>query len=35
MFGIAQDCPGNGQGESLDEAFFRALLEMALESMDY
>jgi Fe-S-cluster containining protein len=35
VFGIDAGCTGNGQGESLDEEFFRALLRMALKSMDY
>jgi len=35
VFGNDVDCPGNDQGESLDEEFFGALLRMALESMDY
>jgi Fe-S-cluster containining protein len=35
VFGVEKDCPGNGQGDYLEENFFRALLKMALESMDY
>ena len=35
VFGVDAGCTGNGQGESLDEEFFRALLRMALKSMDY
>ena len=35
VFGIDKDCPGNGQGEYLEEGFFKTLLEMALESRDY
>jgi Fe-S-cluster containining protein len=35
VFGVDKDCPGNGHGDFLNEAFFRALLRMALESMDY
>lgn len=35
VFGIDADCPGNGHGENLDEDFFRALMSMALGSMDY
>ncbi|MCW4050861.1 MAG: YkgJ family cysteine cluster protein [Candidatus Bathyarchaeota archaeon] len=35
VFGVNHDCPGKGQGESLDEEFFRGLLEYALKQMDY
>ena len=35
VFGVDKDCPGNGQGDYLEDGFFRALLKMALESMDY
>lgn len=35
VFGIDGDCPGQGNGKLLDEEFFRKLLQMALESMDY
>ncbi len=35
MFGVDEDCPGRGKGELLDEDFFRDLLQMALEAMDY
>ena len=35
VFGIDVDCPGNDQGDYLEEDFFRALLRTALESMDY
>ncbi len=35
VFGVDKDCPGNSQGDYLEDGFFRALLKMALESMDY
>ncbi len=35
MFGIDADCPGRGEGDVLGEDFFRGLLTMALDSMDY
>lgn len=35
VFGVDTDCPGQGKGEALDEDFFRSLLKMALETMDY
>lgn len=35
VFGVDVDCPGQGDGDQLDESFFRELLQMALESMDY
>jgi Fe-S-cluster containining protein len=35
VFGIDHECPGNGQGEFLDEGFFSSLLQMALNAMDY
>ncbi len=35
VFGVDVDCPGQGKGELLGEDFFRDLLKMALEAMDY
>ncbi len=35
VFGVDVGCPGTDKGELLDEDFFRVLLKMALESMDY
>ena len=35
VFEVDIDCPGTGEGELLEEDFFKVLLKMALESMDY
>ena len=35
VFGVDADCPGQGKGELLGEDFFRELLKVALEAMDY
>ena len=35
VFGVYADCPGQGKGSLLGEDFFRNLLKMALEAMDY
>jgi Fe-S-cluster containining protein len=35
VFGVDPDCPGQGEGRLLDERFFRELLVMALDAMDY
>ena len=35
MFGIDHECPGANSGKTLGEGFFKRLLRMALEAMDY
>ena len=35
VFGVDPDCPGQNEGRLLDERFFRELLVMALDTMDY
>ena len=35
VFGIDVDCPGQGHGDVLCESFFKRLLLMALDAMDY
>ena len=35
MFGLDHECPGVNKGKTLGEGFFKRLLQMALETMDY
>ena len=35
LFGLDHECQGAGQGDALDEPFFRELLKLALDAMDY